>query len=65
MILENNKTDRILIKAKSKPVIIPEDNQPDLSEVDQVVRENTRFISARHLDTVIGNALTADPAAAR
>ena len=46
-------------------VIIPEDNAPDLSEVESVVKENTRFITARHLDTVIGNALTADPAAAR
>ena len=46
-------------------VIIPEDNTADLSEVDTVVKENTRFIAARHLDTVIGHALTADPAAAR
>jgi len=46
-------------------VIIPEDNQPDLSEVDAVVKEHTRFIPARNLDTVIGHALTADPAAAR
>jgi ATP-dependent Lon protease len=46
-------------------VIIPEDNQPDLSEVDAVVKEHTRFIPARNLDTVIGHALTADPATAR
>lgn len=46
-------------------VIIPEENQSDLSEVDVVVKENTRFITARHLDEVIGNALTADPAIAR
>ena len=46
-------------------VIIPEGNQSDLSEVDAVVKENTRFIPARHLDTVIGHALTADPAMAR
>lgn len=46
-------------------VIIPEENQSDLSEVDAVVKENTRFITARHLDQVIGNALTADPAGAR
>ncbi len=46
-------------------VIIPEDNAPDLSEVDAVVKEHTRFITARNLDTVIGNALTADPAVAR
>ena len=46
-------------------VIIPEDNAPDLSEVESVVKENTRFITARNLDTVIGNALTADPAVLR
>ena len=46
-------------------VIIPEDNQADLHEVDAAVKENTRFITARNLDTVIGNALTADPAVMR
>lgn len=46
-------------------VIIPEENQSDLSEVDAVVKENTHFITARHLDEVIRNALTADPAVAR
>ena len=46
-------------------VIIPEDNNADLSEVDAAVKENTHFITARTLDTVIGNALTADPAVVR
>ena len=46
-------------------VIIPEDNNADLSDVDVTVKANTRFITARNLDTVIGNALTADPAALR
>ena len=46
-------------------VIIPEENNADLSEVDAAVKENTRFITARNLDTVIGNALTADPATMR
>lgn len=46
-------------------VIIPEDNNADLSEVDAAVKENTRFITARNLDTVIGHALTADPAVIR
>lgn len=50
---------------KMTTVIIPEDNQPDLSEVDEVVKAHTRFIPARSLDTVIGHALTADPSAAR
>lgn len=43
-------------------VIIPDGNLPDLSEVEPVVKENTRFIPAKSLDTVIGNALVRDPA---
>ena len=50
---------------KMTTVIIPEDNQPDLSEVDDVVKANTTFITARCLDTVIGHALTADPSVIR
>lgn len=46
-------------------VIIPVENQSDLSEVDDVVKENIRFITAQHLDEVISNALLSDPAAAR
>ncbi len=45
-------------------VIIPEDNASDLNEIDPTVREKTRFITARNLDTVIGNALVSDPSAA-
>lgn len=45
-------------------VIIPEDNASDLNEIDPVVREKTQFITARSLDTVIGNALVSDPSAA-
>lgn len=45
-------------------VIIPEDNAADLNEIDPTVREKTRFITARSLDTVIGNALVSDPSAA-
>ena len=44
-------------------VIIPEDNASDLNEIDPVVREKTHFITARSLDTVIGNALVSDPSA--
>lgn len=50
---------------KMTTVIIPEDNQPDLSEVDEVVKTHTRFIPARCLDTVISHALTADPTVTR
>ncbi len=46
-------------------VIIPEENNADLSEVDVAVKEKTRFITAHHLDTVIGHALTSDPSVAR
>ena len=46
-------------------VIIPEDNESDLSEVDDTVKANTRFVTAKSLDTVIHNALTADPAVQR
>ncbi len=44
-------------------VIIPEDNAGDLTEIDPVVREKTTFVTARSLDTVIGNALVSDPTA--
>lgn len=42
-------------------VIIPQENEPDLSEVDEAVKAHTRFITAQTMDTVIGNALTANP----
>ncbi len=45
-------------------VIIPEDNASDLNEIDPTVREKTHFITARSLDTVIGNALVSDPSVA-
>lgn len=50
---------------KLTTVIIPEENNADLSEVDTAVKERTRFITAKNLDTVIGNALTSDPSVAR
>ena len=43
-------------------VIIPEDNAADLYEVDDTVKAKTSFVTARTLDTVIGHALTSDPA---
>jgi len=42
-------------------VIIPDDNAPDLSEVDDIVKNSIRFITAKNLDTVIQSALTTDP----
>ncbi len=40
-----------------KTVVIPQDNEPDLSEVDEVVRSNIRFVPAKNMDTVIETAL--------
>lgn len=40
-----------------KTVIIPEDNKPDLAEVDKTVKENVHFIIANNLDTVFKNAV--------
>ncbi len=40
-----------------KTVIIPEENTPDLAEVDATVKENVHFVSASQLDTVLKTAL--------
>ena len=45
-------------------VVIPEDNASDLAEVDPVVREHVRFVTAETLDTVLQTALTALPTGA-
>lgn len=47
---------------KMNTVIIPDENQADLAEVDDVVKKHIRFVTARELDTVIKHALTRDPA---
>lgn len=47
-----------------KTVIIPSENEPDLVEIDDVVRDSLHFVTADHLDTVIQNALVAIPKAA-
>lgn len=44
-----------------KTVIIPQQNEPDLDEVDAVVKQHVRFITASHLDTVMENALLPKP----
>lgn len=46
-------------------VVIPEENVPDLSEVDDVVKENISFVKAKNLDTVIRTALIFDPSIPR
>ncbi|MEG0457376.1 MAG: endopeptidase La, partial [Oscillospiraceae bacterium] len=40
-----------------KTIIIPEENTPDLEDIDQVVKNNINFISASKLDEVLENAL--------
>jgi ATP-dependent Lon protease len=41
-----------------KTVIIPEDNVPDLDEVDKVVKDAVEFIPVRHISQVLEIALT-------
>ena len=51
-------------KAGIHTVIIPEENLPDLEEVDETVREHVTFVPAKTLDTVLNTALVpAEPAA--
>ncbi|MBR6596057.1 MAG: endopeptidase La [Oscillospiraceae bacterium] len=40
-----------------KTVIIPADNEQDLEEIDQAVRNQLHFVIARHVDTVLETAL--------
>ncbi|HIW73485.1 MAG TPA: endopeptidase La [Firmicutes bacterium] len=44
-----------------KTVIIPQDNEPDLAEVDEAVRRGVSFVPADHLDTVLRHALVRSP----
>ncbi len=44
-------------------VIIPVGNHADLSELDDNVRENIKFVTADHLDTVIRHSLVSAPLA--
>lgn len=46
-----------------KTVIIPEENKSDLDEVEDVVKENIRFVFAENLETVFENALSKKEAA--
>ena len=42
---------------KMKTVIIPQNNKVDLHEVDPVVKENIRFVTASHVSQVLDEAL--------
>lgn len=44
-------------RAGIKTVIIPEDNNSDLAEIDSVVRDNIKFVTAKNLDTVFKTAI--------
>ena len=44
-------------KAGVKTVIIPKENEADLDEVDETVKDNVRFIPAEKIQTVLDNAL--------
>ncbi len=38
-------------------VVIPQDNEPDLDEIDEIVKQNIHFVTARNMETVIKTAL--------
>ncbi|MFP3632108.1 S16 family serine protease, partial [Burkholderia sp. SIMBA_045] len=40
-----------------KTVIIPQANEPDLYEVDPMVKENVKFVTAKEIGTVLDTAL--------
>ena len=44
-----------------RTVIIPRDNERDLEEIDQTVRNQLNFISASMVDTVLETALNRKP----
>lgn len=44
-------------KAGIKTVIIPKENEPDLEEIDEIVKEKITFITAEKIETVLENAL--------
>jgi len=44
-------------RAGIKTVVIPKDNEPDLQEIEPVVRENLEFVFASHMDTVMKTAI--------
>lgn len=44
-------------KAGIKTVIIPKDNMADVSEIDDIVKDNLKFVYAGHMTDVIENAL--------
>ena len=45
------------MRAGVKTVIIPLENEPDLEEIDQTVRDTLNFITADHIDSILDVAL--------
>ena len=45
------------LRAGVKTVIIPADNEPDLEEIDQTVRQQLQFVPVEHADEVLDLAL--------
>jgi ATP-dependent Lon protease len=45
-------------KAGIKTVLIPKENEPDVSEIDQVVRDALTFVAVERIETVLEIALT-------
>ncbi|MBS5149777.1 MAG: endopeptidase La [Butyricicoccus pullicaecorum] len=44
-------------RAGIQTIIIPKENEPDLDEVEQVVKDCITFVTAEHMDTVMETAL--------
>ena len=44
-------------RAGMKTVIVPAENEPDLQDIEPVVRENVEFVIAETMDTVLDTAL--------
>lgn len=44
-------------RAGIQTIIIPKDNEPDLEEVEQVVKDHVAFVTASHMDTVMETAI--------
>ncbi len=44
-------------RAGIRTIIIPKDNQVDLEEVEQVVKDHVQFVIAAHMDTVMETAI--------
>lgn len=44
-------------RAGIKTIIIPKENEPDIEEIDEVIRKEVKFIPAENIETVLDNAL--------